>query len=247
MVNGAQNFVSTLFTSWNEHTCEMLFDTKCVSRDSTTDLRIADRDYKAGGVNQGTDGRDLGADIDEIEAETGPWGADVIAGIPPFRERSGRTVSAGNTGAVLSYLPLSADMCRVKIWDNSRYSGAAAVDTGDSETDVIAGRRVLRIAGLSPSTTYYVKRRCEAGVDVFSFATLAADQARSIQVNGASVPAATAVIESGVSPGSLTPGTPVPCAAGCALTVPAEHMYYRVAYRDSSGATVARGDVTAAR
>jgi hypothetical protein len=119
------------------------------------------------------------------------------------------------------------------------------VDTTDTAADSLGGRRILRIDGLNHSTTYYAKRRCGSGVDVFSFATLADEAARSIQVNGGSIPAATAAIESGMSPESLTAGAAVACATGCALTIPQEHRFYRVTYQNSNGTTIARGDMVA--
>jgi len=116
------------------------------------------------------DSRTIGADIDEIEALTGQAGIDVENGWPTFAQRVERTISAGSTSAVLSYLP-NGSTCTIGIWPNSSYSGAPAVMTTDGAVEVLTGIIPLTISGLSPNTAYYGKRWCGAEVDVFSFTT----------------------------------------------------------------------------
>jgi hypothetical protein len=166
--NGS-NDVATLFTSWSQSQVDPDPDTYMMNE--TSDLRLTDADYKAGGANDATDGRDLGADIDEIEAEAGIYGADTIAGVPPFRVRSARKVVPGTTSITLSYLPLTTGGCTIQGWDNQQYSGVADVDTSDAGATLTAGLRVVTIGSLSSGTRYWFKRRCETGTDVFDVKT----------------------------------------------------------------------------
>jgi hypothetical protein len=74
---------------------------------------------------------------------------------------------------------------------------------------------------------------------------LSVSKTRAVHVNGEAFAASTAVIESGATAGSLTAGVPVACPTACRLTVPLDHKYYRVAYRNAGGQTVSRSDVVA--
>jgi hypothetical protein len=151
----------------------------------------------------------------------------------------------------MSYSVLSSAACDVKIWNNPRYrdDGGAdrlAISLADSGAEAFDGRRYLKLTGLTASTDYFGKRWCGEEVDVFTFRTTSAAATHTLHVTGAPVAAVTAVVESGVSPGSLNAGTPVECSATCTLTVPAGDAYYRVAYRAASGTTISRTAVVLA-
>ncbi len=115
-------------------------------------------------------GRVIGADMDEIEALTGPFGKDVEDGVPEFGVRTSRQIVPSNSSAIVTYLA-SSDTCTLRIWNNGAYSGAPASDINDSAGTVINGLRSVSLSGLLPGTTYFGKRWCGSSVDVFSFTT----------------------------------------------------------------------------
>lgn len=244
LISGTQDLPATLFRAWAQSLCDPNSNAFCVDRTYATNLRIATAQYKSGGARQATDGRDLGADIDEIESETGPWGSDVIAGRPPFYIRSSRNIMPGATSAVISYTPLDAVACTLKVWGNPAYSGTPAVDMNDSGVGITGGSRQVRLSSLTSDTEYYGKRWCGNAVDVFSFRTLSTDEGRTIHVNGAAVSAFSAVLESGTTAESLAAGAPVACSSTCTLAIPGDHKYYRVAYHNSNNQVLSRSDVT---
>jgi len=122
------------------------------------------------------DARVIGADIDEIEAITGPAGVDVEQGRAKFSDRSARQISAGSTTAVISYVP-DGQSCAITIWPNTSYSGPPAASLTDSGAPIINGRVSVTVAGLSPGTYYQGKRICgvqgslTAEYDILSFTT----------------------------------------------------------------------------
>jgi hypothetical protein len=190
-------------------------------------------------------GRLIGADIDEIEAIMGRNGADVMAGVPPFEIRSGRTIDLGQTSAVLSYTPLSSQPCMYSLWMSPTYqSGNVIRFASDSEAKVLEGRRVIRLSGLTSNTKYYGKRWCGVDVDVFQFTTL---PETPTTILGLSAPAGTAdvVIEWGTTTDLGTATAPVSCTSGttCSIVVPAAAGYYRHVFRSNAGNVIAMGDI----
>lgn len=122
--------------------------------------RITTGAYAAGGANEGTDGRSLGADQDEIEALTGTLGVDVIAGRPEFARRANLILTPSTTTATLKFTPEAASTCTVQVWDNSAYSGDEAFDT---TTGSGTARRSVSIPGLQSGRYYYGKLICGTG------------------------------------------------------------------------------------
>jgi hypothetical protein len=127
--------------------------------------------YRAGQATAASDGSDLGADQDEVEAEMGPQGADVIAGRPPFRVRSARIITPSTTSATIAYLT-NGSACTVKVWSASTYTPATLViDTNDSGASLSGATKTLTLSPLTTGTQYYGKRWCGTEVDVFRFKT----------------------------------------------------------------------------
>jgi hypothetical protein len=113
------------------------------------------------------DQRVIGADIDEIESLTGPFGKDVEEGIPTFAERSERKAERSGSEIVISYLPVDSDACSIRVWDNESYAGPPRAEATDESAELSDGRRQLRIQGPAADIPLYVKRVCGAAVDVF--------------------------------------------------------------------------------
>lgn len=170
LLNGANDVPDTLFTSWARAACGPDVTSECATRTSLN-LRIADTTYKAGGANDATDGTDLGADIDQVEAYIGKLGSNVKNGIPPFNRRSGRRVVPSNTSANLIYLP-STGGCNVKIWDSPKFIGTPVFDSADASGSLSNRFLTVSVPGLTTKTKYYGKRWCGTEVDVFRFKTL---------------------------------------------------------------------------
>lgn len=118
------------------------------------------------------DGKAIGADIDEIESLIGPKGADVVAGIPTFAERSSRQLEIARDALSIRYTPLSPAPCRIQVWSNSNYAGSPVADVSDASVATTNGRKSILITGLNPATDYYAKRSCDQYLDVFAFRTL---------------------------------------------------------------------------
>jgi len=193
------------------------------------------------------DARDIGADIDEIEAITGAKGVDVEKGVAQFSVRSARQISPGSTTAAISYLS-DGQVCSIKLWPNTSYSGSPTVSITDSGAAVIGGRVSVGVTGLSASTNYQGKRICgtqgsaSAHYDILSFTTT---PATPVQVLQFTPPAGVASCEiehgSTSSLGSTT--SPVSVSAGtCSIALPAS-AFYRVAYLDSGSTVIRRGQI----
>jgi hypothetical protein len=193
------------------------------------------------GLFPAADPAQIGADIDQIEALTGPSGIDVELGNPPFFQQSARNISVGATSAVLSYLP-NGSACTVEVWNNQYYSGSPAINTSDSGANVLSGVLYLPLTGLSASVRYWGKRWCGTAVDVFSFTTGAATPALALQL----VPlpgTAGCQVEYGPTPAlgsSLTAATVTN--GDCSLTIPAA-AYWRADYLSPTGIVVSRGNI----
>ena len=107
--------------------------------------------YISGGANMATDDRDVGADIDALEAALG-------------RVRNVRARDVSITGAIISYLAPDSEPCTVE------YSTSTTWGTGTRQNDG-GGYRVRNVSltGLSSDTIYYYRVLCqvEQPSDVF--------------------------------------------------------------------------------
>lgn len=196
----------------------------------------------SGCVAAGTDGRDLGADIDEIEALTGKNGKDVEDGVPEFSVRSARQIQEGETSAIFSYVPLSPDSCVVRVWNNGAYSGAPVVNMTDAAAEINNGLKTLTLSGLTRGSSYFGKRWCGANVDVFSFRTQGAASADSLALP-LPVGATDCIIQHGSTAGNLNQTiTGIVVNGLCHVKIPASAAYYRHAYR-AYGSVKASGSV----
>jgi hypothetical protein len=188
------------------------------------------------GAYPAKDSRCIGADIDEIEALTGPLGDDVVRGIPTFAERTGRRIQAGSVTATLSYIP-GAAQCTVRVWNNSSYSGTPALDLNEAGAVVSEGRVYLTLTGLTPATAWYGKRWCGSSVDVFRFTTSAATTTPAVLFSLAAAPAAAthcaAQYGSTTALGSETAPAAVSAARSCTVSVPAGN-YFRHVWKNGS-------------
>lgn len=130
-----------------------------------------------------TDGKDMGADVEELEAAI----SGAVAGTPPVDELFGLAVDAGSTKAVFRYKPPDAASCRVQLYTNAaRTALAADTDTEEAQADGRAGnisgpeRREFVLgtrAALSPETSYYYRLSCGSRKTVGSFRTQASQAA----------------------------------------------------------------------
>jgi hypothetical protein len=156
-----------LFTNWNERVDG--------TQPKGDQYRDADFRLAAGkcAAYASTDSKCIGADMDEIEAWTGPYGRDVENGLPTFADRTASNLVVASTSASLSYL-LTGSTCAINIWPNKAYSGTAtftaAVDTAVGAT--ASGRLNVSLTGLSPATAYWGKRVCAGGIEILYFRTL---------------------------------------------------------------------------
>jgi len=187
------------------------------------------------------DSRVIGADIDEIEALTGPSGVEIERGRPKFSDRVGRQISAGSTSAVMSYLPNGA-ACTIEAWSNSAYSGTPAVNIADSGAVLSGGMVSVPLSSLQPGTDYFGKRRCGAEVDVFTFTTTPATPVLALQFNlppgaaGCQVDyGSSAVLGSSTSAMTAVNGI-------CTVTAPAV-PYWQAVYLSPTGGVVSRGTI----
>lgn len=187
-----------------------------------------------------TDGRTIGADIDELEALTGRNGAEVIRGVPTFAERSLRLIEEGAAVVTMSYLTDSPP-CTIRIWESNTYAGTPKIDVSDAEAEIAGDRRILRFTDLEEGRTYYGKRSCGVGVDVFSFE--AAGPPKGIAIQADPFPRAIfAFVEYGETSTLGFARPAVKCQSGCTLAVPGDAKFYRVVYRNGVGAIIGRTD-----
>ena len=126
--------------------------------------------YGAGGSLAASDGRAMGADIDEIEAETGVMGADIVAGIPKYSVRSVSSLTTATTTATLSYKQLTAGAtCTTTAYTSRTY---ATVATSATDTALSVGAfHTVTLTGLTSGTTYPAKRICTDGIEVLRITT----------------------------------------------------------------------------
>jgi hypothetical protein len=197
-----------------------------------------------------TDGRAIGADIDEIEALTGRDGVAVVAGVPPYAERSLREIDSSGTRVTLKYLPSTPAQCKVQVWNTLTYSGPPEIDIDDSGAVIENDWRILQLPQLTAGKTYYGKRWCDVEVDTFQFsiAETAPDAAAlSAALNQIQAPplsgASHAQIEYGLSRTLGFYTQAVACDSRCMLSIPPAAVCYRIIYRNSVGAVIARGDI----
>jgi hypothetical protein len=229
---------SLLFENWMERTTD-------ASDGSGLQYRSANFRLKptAASMYPSYTGRTLGADIDEIEALTGPYGRDVEKGIPTFAERSSRTIEAGPNGAVLTYQPLSPSPCLIRVWDNYNWIGDPVIGILDNAVPLTDDRKTVVLSELVPGKMYFGKRWCESAVDVFSFKTANAED--MIEV---SEPLPDRATNCSVSYGSdaknldqTAEGTISDNA--CKASVPASASYWKHTYRDSTGGIIYRSTI----
>jgi hypothetical protein len=127
-----------------------------------------------------TSGRDIGADIDEIEALT----RGVVEGIPEFAQRAAVQVAVEGTKATLTWTAPSEEACRVQVYDSPEYKKLTSdVDPGrfenadlDSRPGVYADglRRSFTIGTLEPlepGKKYHYKLFCGSEIATGSFET----------------------------------------------------------------------------
>jgi hypothetical protein len=146
---------------------------------------------------------------------------------------------------VLSYTPLSSAPCMYSLWMSGTYQSGSVINfASDSQAQVLEGRRVVRLTGLTSDTKYYGKRWCGVDVDVFHFTTL---PETSTTLLGLSAPAGTAnvVLEWGATASLGTSTAPVSCEGGttCSIAVPAAAGFYRHVFRNNTGNVIAMGDI----
>jgi hypothetical protein len=195
---------------------------------------------EAASLYPSTDGRTIGADIDELEAVTGHNGAEIIRGVPTFAERGLRLIEEGSPVVTMSYLKDSPP-CTIRIWESNTYVGTPKIDISDAEAEIGGDRRIMRFTNLEEGRTYYGKRSCGVGVDVFSFE--AAGPPKGISIQAESFPRAIfAFIEYGETSTLGFARPAVRCQSGCTLAVPGDAKFYRVVYRNGVGAIIGRAD-----
>lgn len=126
----------------------------------------------------GTDGRDLGADIDEVEAAT----SGAVAGTPTWAEQVGLEVEPGLTQAIIRFRrPPGVESCSMKLFTNAAQTLLHGdTDTAEEQVDtragnVVSGDSVQFILGaftpLTDGTYYHAKLRCGDWVIPFHFRT----------------------------------------------------------------------------
>lgn len=99
---------------------------------SSTDMRLKTTSpYSAANGSAtyiGTDGKDLGADVDQVEAET----AGAVSGLPTLH--SSIKVTAGSTSAIVRYQAPDASTCSLKLYSgvSARLASNLHADTADS-------------------------------------------------------------------------------------------------------------------
>lgn len=111
--------------------------------DSQLNYRLrSDSPLISGGANRGSDGRDVGADIDALEAAQG-------------RVQNARTWGVSTTTANVGYLAPDADSCTVEYGTNPAWGTGTRLNDG-------GGPRVRNVAisGLAANTTYYYRVLC---------------------------------------------------------------------------------------
>lgn len=160
----------------------------------------------------GTDGKDLGADVDLVEADT----CGVVSGtaecIPNFK------IVMGSTRGIVSYSRPTAAACSLTLYtDAARLTEDADTNTAgnklDTRTDnVVDGTSVQFVLGtvdaLSVSTTYYYKLACGGGNNRFgslkTYAAASGDMLAGFSVGGASITSRYSSAAAMSSPTTLT-------------------------------------------
>lgn len=126
----------------------------------------------------GTDGKDLGADVDLVDEATG----GAVSGTPWLKQSV--RVFPGSTKALVQYTAPSASACDVKLYTNyARTTLHTDTDAGGEQTDARSGsitsgnyrQLVLGTASaLTASTQYWLKVTCESSIAIVPVKTLAA-------------------------------------------------------------------------
>lgn len=131
----------------------------------------------SGCLYAGTDGKDLGADIDQLESAT----QGAITGAPWLG--GSIQVTPGSTRAIVRYTAPSASACTLKLYTNiGRSTLATDTDSGPEQADdrtgnVSAGTSRQFVLGtsaaLTASTPYWGVINCGASVGYFAMRTMA--------------------------------------------------------------------------
>lgn len=239
---------STLFTSWQEIVNAGYVPSGVIYRQGNYHL--------ANGIvalYPAVDSRAIGADIDEIAAMVGGiqassissqnnmTGSDVETGQAQFYQRVARIENIGSTTFNLSYLS-DGFGCTIQLWTNSAYSGSPAISINDTGATIVQGLIIVPVSGLTAGTAYWGKRLCGPEADIISFTTLLAPIVQTVSL---APPAGTVNCETQygatIALGSVS--SPVAVSGGlCTLTIPST-TFYRAAYLNGGGSTIAVGSI----
>lgn len=112
-----------------------------------------DSPFISGGANRGSDGRDVGADIDALEAAQG-------------KVQNARSWGVSSTTATVAYLAPDSDSCTVEYGTSPTWGVGSRLSDG-------GGVRVRNVAlsALTPNTTYYYRVLCAVEQPAGSFRT----------------------------------------------------------------------------
>ncbi len=202
-----------------------------------------DSPYRAGGANPATNGKDIGVNQDELEAAMG-----IVTNVAP--------VVAGSGSATFSYTAPDGRGCWVETSADQFATFTRTHDGGGNRA------RVVTLQGLLPAAIYSYRILCyfEQFNDSLhpafpsdqntngTFTTLAgggvAGTLAVAMVPPPGLGVNNVVAEYGGTSqlGAVT--SPVPCSGGCTVQIPSsssQPVYYRVKYRDVSGAVLRSG------
>lgn len=152
---------------------------------SSTDLRLKTTSpYSAANASPtyiATDGTDLGADMDKVEAET----SGAVSGLPTMHNSI--KVNPSNTKAIISYKAPDASACTLKLYTGvgARLASNLHADTADSAKwaddrsgNLFSGRNreftLGTVSALTASTSYQAVINCSGTIGYTTFRTLPA-------------------------------------------------------------------------
>jgi hypothetical protein len=176
--------------------------------------------YRAGAVNAGADGADVGVDIRRLDQATG-----VVSGV--------RVLKTGRTQAIIRYGAPDGDACGgVDVSTTATFSSVQRfADSGPGRD------RTVLAAGLTPGTIYYYRVMCGGSKTTGSFSTTnttASSSSMTLRLRPLSWSGvATASISYGPTPALGTTSSAVVCGTQCVVTIPVtltQAVYWRANY-----------------
>jgi hypothetical protein len=207
-----------------------------------------DSPYRAGGANPATNGKDIGVNQDELEAEMG-----IVTNIAP--------VAAGSNSATFSYTAPDGRGCWLETSPDQFATFTRTHDGGGNRA------RVVTIQGLLAGAVYTYRILCyfEQFNDSLhpafpadqntngTFTTLAGGGVAGSLAVAVAPPASLGVdhvvAEYGATNLLGTSTSPVSCGGGCTVEIPvssSQLVYYRLRYRDGGGTVLRSGAVETA-